>query len=294
MPDKEYPILNIEQFQNTSGEESFYANTFSQHLKCNHTTVTTPHKHNFYLSVCFTHGHGIHEVDFKSYPIRPGALFFLHPGQTHSWELSDDIEGYIFFHSREFYDSQFARKSITDFPIFHSLRFPPFLQLNVQQTEKTVDTFRVLLSEHPIPSISKAEKVCSLIDVFYIEISEQLTHSPSDKTGLSPSYLSKLNQLERFIDTDFKLEKLPNVYAQKMNMTSKHLNRICKNAVGKTTSQLINARVLLEAKRMLVHPDSELTPTAFELGFKDYPYFSRWFKTQTGKTPSQFKQFYLR
>lgn len=294
MRHKELPILNIQQFQNTFGEDSFYANIFSSHLRCNHTQVTTPHKHNFYLSVCFTHGHGTHEIDFQSFPIQAGSVFFLHPGQTHNWELSDDIEGYIFFHSRAFYDRQFARKSILDFPIFHSSRFKPFLQLPTQQITKVMETFQTIVSEYPIQSIAKGEKVCSLLDVFYIDISEQLCNSQAAWQVNSNRYLSKINQLELFIEENFKHVKLPHVYAQKMNMTPKHLNRICKNVLGTTTSQLINDRVILEAKRLLVHPESTLTHTANDLGFKDYAYFSRWYKKQTGETPSQFKQHYYK
>ncbi|MFT6323931.1 MAG: AraC-like DNA-binding protein, partial [Halieaceae bacterium] len=284
MGNESFPILNIKHFQDTSDQESFYANIFSNHLRCNHTEITTPHKHDFYLSVCFTHGQGTHEIDFQTFPITAGSLYFLHPGQTHSWKLSDDIEGYIFFHSRNFYDSQYARKSITDFPLYHSSRFPPFLQLDPDQTQKAIDTFQSLLSEYPIPCLAKAEKVCSLLDVFYLDLSEQLIKLHSEAPVQPHTYTSKINQLEQLIEHHFKHEKLPRVYAQKMNMTSKHLNRICKSTLGKTTSELINARLLLESKRMLVHTDHPLSFAAYALGFKDYAYFSRWFKQQTGKT----------
>jgi AraC-like DNA-binding protein len=286
------PILAIKQFQNDPGKESFYANLFSQHLKYNHTTITTPHKHDFYLSACFTQGHGTHTIDFKSYPISPGALFFLHPGQTHSWELSDDIEGYIFFHSRAFYDSQFARKSITDFPLFHSSQFSPFIPLSPKQTQNVIANFQSILAEYPLSSSAKAEKVCSLLDIFYIDVSEELVTSQTELNQSSNTYLNKIKQLEQLIEASYKQDKLPNNYAIKMHMTAKHLNRICKHVLGKTTSQLISTRVMLEAKRMLVHPENELSKTAFELGFKDYAYFSRWFKNQTGQTPSEFKKEY--
>lgn len=286
------PILAIEQFQHSMEEESFYARLFSHHLKFHHTTISTPHKHDFYLSVCFTHGHGTHEIDFETYPIHPGSLFFLQPGQTHHWELSDDIEGYIFFHSRAFYDAQYARKSITDFPIFQSSRYAPYLQLDPGETQKVVRTFQTLLASHPISSKLQAEKVCSILDVFYIDISEKILVIQAHTQANSGAYLKKMKELEAWVETFYKLEKLPHQYAQKMNVTAKHLNRICQMVLGKTTSQIINDRIILEAKRMLVHPDSELNETAFELGFKDYPYFSRWFKRHTGQTPSLFKQQY--
>lgn len=70
------------------------------HLKSSHKHIEKPHRHDFYVTVLFTHGSGVHEIDFQSYDVQPGSLFFLSPGQIHSWELSDDTEGYIFFSHR--------------------------------------------------------------------------------------------------------------------------------------------------------------------------------------------------
>ena len=95
---KIFPVLNINDFDFEGDTNQFYANQFSNHLYDFHKSITKPHKHDFFLSVLFTHGHGTHDIDFNTYDIKPGSLFFMLPGQTHDWTLSDDIEGYIFFH----------------------------------------------------------------------------------------------------------------------------------------------------------------------------------------------------
>src|SRR5690606_12871633 len=90
------------------------------HLISNHSRIEKTHKHDFCAVFLFTKGSGIHEIDFQSYEIKPGTLFFLYPGQTHSWNLSHDIEGYLFFHSKEFYDLGYVTNSIKDYPFFDS------------------------------------------------------------------------------------------------------------------------------------------------------------------------------
>jgi AraC-like DNA-binding protein len=286
------PILEIKQFQKVSGEESFYTNIFSNHLECNHKDITTPHKHDFYLSVLFTHGYGTHEIDFITYPIQSGTIFFLKPGQTHNWQLSDNIEGYIFFHSKTFYDSYYSSKSVLDFPFFFSTQNAPFLHLTETQKASVTLIFQNILKEHLEKQAFHIQKTINLIDHLYLDITRWYTQNKTQETIVSHSYILKTQLLEQFIDTHFKTDKLARQYALRMHITPKHLNRMTTNTLGKTTSELITERVLLEAKRILVHKESILTNTADDLGFKDYAYFSRWFKSKTGETPSSFQKRY--
>ena len=73
-----------------------------------------------------------------------------------------------------------------------------------------------------------------------------------------------------------------------MNLSEKHLNRISKECLNKTTSALIAERITLEAKRLLIHSKYTVTEVASELGYDDTSYFSRFFKKNCGETPIQF------
>jgi AraC family transcriptional activator of pobA len=87
-----------------------------------HVFTKLPHKHDFYLTVLITHGSGKHEVDFESDNVFPGTLFMLKPSQMPYWELSDDIEGYVFFHYANFFDEGYLTTSIKGFEFFASLQ----------------------------------------------------------------------------------------------------------------------------------------------------------------------------
>jgi AraC family transcriptional regulator, transcriptional activator of pobA len=82
--------------------------------------------------------------------------------------------------------------------------------------------------------------------------------------------------------------KFPSEYASLLNLTERHLNRICKTCVNKTPTDLILERVILEAKRMLIHSTNTVAETADELGYLDNSYFSRLFRNKTGQTPKEF------
>ena len=103
----------------------------------------------------------------------------------------------------------------------------------------------------------------------------------------------KAAQIERFralVDTSFR-EHLPvEHYAAVLGVTSGQLNRLCREVLGMTTLEAIHARVLHEAQRDLVYSSLSVKQIAGLLGFADEAYFGRFFKKQTGRTASEFRE----
>ncbi|MBW2963001.1 AraC family transcriptional regulator [Mesonia aestuariivivens] len=286
------PILNINQFQETISSNDFYINSFSNHLLLNKNLISTPHKHNFYLCVLFTEGTGTHEIDFNSYKIEPGNVFFLRPGQTHFWKFDTPPEGFIFFHSREFYELQFLKHKLNEFPFYYSFQNPPLLKLSTKKTNILSQLFDEIYNEYLQLQPFKKLKIINLITLIYIEFSKNYTNNIEHKKLFPSSYLNILENLIVLINENFKNEKLPKFYANRLNITTKHLNRVIKETINKTTSELISERIILEAKRLIVHSNESLTAISYNLEFAEYSYFSKFFKLKTGSTPMNFRKKY--
>jgi len=284
---KTFPILNINDFYFEGETNDFYANQFSIHLKEFHNSITKPHKHDFYLSVLFTKGNGTHTIDFNTYNIKPGSLFFMLPGQTHDWELSEDIEGYIFFHTKSFYNLLFPNKRLDEYPTFYLRDNLKHIQLNLEEHTVYENYFSTILAEYKASNLSKYRKIGLLLDLIYIDSNRLKIEIPfnSDKTNRQMLYYKNLQQL---IDSHYTTLKKPKDYADKLNITVKHLNKIVKTLLNKSTSELINERIILEAKRLISHGKLTIKEIAFELDYEDYSYFSRFFKKNTGLTPLEF------
>jgi len=281
---KQLPVYSIEQFKHFSEDASFYANLFIPHVKEHHFTIK-PHKHDFYLLLLFTKGHGTHYVDFNSYPIKPGTVFMLSPGQVHSWKLSDDIDGYVFFHSKTFYDEGYTNEKITNYPFFNSINNAPFVTIKKTNLPPIEKLFQEILQEYKQPNLLQLNKLHALVNILYIELAR--VYITGEKVE-NPKYLHAIKKLDNLIDINFKEIKFPTEYASLMNITERHLNRITKTCLNKTPTELISDRVILEAKRMLIHSNHTVSEVAEELGYFDASYFSRLFKKKCGKTPVQF------
>ena len=287
MVNKELPIYDIEEFKYLGPESNFYANTFKSHLEQHHQFILAPHRHDFYISVFFTKGSGTHTIEFNTYNIKPGTVFLLSPGQVHDWHLSKNIDGYIFFHTKEFYDLQFTHATVENFPFFCCLRNYPLISLSNKGRQEIWRIFSEIVEEYHHNELLKFQKIASLVNVLYIVLSRiYLPKTMMDKQNLN--YLTKVKKLENLLDTHFKEIKYPKDYAKMMHLSEKHLNRICKTCLGKTTSEVIIDRIVLEAKRLLVFSRFTVSQIAAELGYINYSYFFRLFKKKTGKTPLEF------
>lgn len=289
---KKVPILDINQFHDHDSPDEFYVNTLQEHIETKHKDIALPHKHSFYLAVLFTKGTGIHEVDFISYPVARGSLFFLNPGQTHHWQLSDDTEGYIFFHTQAFYNLHYNQHHITHYPFFYSMHNSPMLKLPYDAYKTIKGLFMELLNENEGEHIMKKPKLLSLIDLIYIESTRVYVVQNEAALPVQSAYSIKFRELDGLVEKHYRKNKSPSHYASMLNMSPKHLNRITQAVAGKTTSDVILDRVMLEAKRELLLQRNSFTEIAYTLGYDDYAYFSRLFKKKAGETPSAFLQRY--
>jgi AraC-like DNA-binding protein len=79
-------------------------------------------------------------------------------------------------------------------------------------------------------------------------------------------------------------------YAETLKITPNHLNKSVKSVTGKTAIRLLNEMRLIEAKLRLKHTGLSISEIAYQLGFEDQSYFSRFFRKATGDSPVKFRK----
>jgi AraC family transcriptional activator of pobA len=282
---KKYPVYSIQRFNCNDVNSDFYINTFKNHL-IDHSFVEEPHRHNSYVLVLFTNGSGTHDIDFDTFGIQSGSMFFLQPGQIHNWDLSEDIDGFVVFYTQEMYNLYFRQKTIDVYPFYHSLGNSPEMVLDAAETKNIEPYFHNMLAEYQGNKMMKQDKIINLLDNIHIEIARKYNENNVLETH---SYNVKIRDFNTLLENHFLTEKTPSFYASKLNITLKHLNRICNEILKKTTTQVITERIILETKRMLMDKKRTVSEIASALGFDDYSYFVRLFKKNAGMTPTAFR-----
>jgi AraC family transcriptional activator of pobA len=285
------PVIGLDRFLNSGKEQGFYAARFISYLRQN-PFVRLSHRHSFYLVTLFTRGNGHHEVDFHSYKIKPGRVFFMRPGQAHRWNLTRQTDGYIFLHTKEFYELPFSGKKMTDFPFFQTSYSSPEIILKTRDAQKMELLFRELVAEFNQKPLYAFEKIHSCINLIYITLMRRYLEQKKISRHKPPASLLKLAQLEELIEIHYKTIRSPSSYAAMLHISSKHLNRLCMLTLHKTTSDLIASRLILEAKRMLAYGHNNIAEVALHMGFVDTAYFSRYFRKRCGESPAEFMKKY--
>jgi len=100
---------------------------------------------------------------------------------------------------------------------------------------------------------------------------------------------SLMSEFRQLVDAHYAEHWPVEQYAAALNLTESRLNRLSRKQSGQTAFALIQARLLLEARRKLIYTGTPVSQLAYELGFSDPAYFCRFFKKLTGQAPSVFR-----
>ena len=98
-----------------------------------------------------------------------------------------------------------------------------------------------------------------------------------------------LSEFRKLVNNGFAELKTPKGFAQMLNISPNYLNAICKEIYNKTVSEIIQERVILEAKRLLAHTGLSVSEISYKLGFEDNSYFGRYFKKAVGMPPEKYR-----
>ncbi|WP_205944133.1 helix-turn-helix domain-containing protein [Pedobacter sp. HDW13] len=245
--------------------------------------IEKAHAHDFFIINLFDNAKGVHTIDSIDHTISNHQVHVLFPGQVHKWNISEGTIGYQLMVERAFFEkfAPYFRFSFTNY------QNHPVIQL-------TGNAFSLLLYEFDAikNELEREDSLVHLISaraaVIAAIVSREAELAFTEfKVYQSNKRLATFNML---IDEYFKEVKLTRFYADKLNISANYLNILCQKHLKISATQLIQQRVGTEAKRLLQTTGLSIKEIAFELGFIDHAYFSNFFKSQTGISPTEFRE----
>lgn len=283
-----YDICTIDQ----RSQKDLLIGRFDTYLEKHYQNLHRPHRHSFYHLVLFTRGKGSHSIDFEKFAIRPFQIYFMAPGQVHSWHFEGGVDGYI-VHFNEVLFTSFLQNShyLGQFSFFRGNAEDGVCQLPASVQDAVVRLFEDMLKE----ADALKEQNLDVIRLKLLELFITVDRTGSRRKGrnVPQQKLTVLQNFQQLIEKHFRSIRLPKDYADLLYITPNHLNALCQDLLGKTAGDLIRDRVLLEAKRLLTNADMTVTEIAYDLNFQDNSYFNRFFKKNVGVTPDEFRKNFL-
>jgi len=285
------PVYDIcalqKEAQRRKDDHDILVESFEPYLK-RHPNLAVPHRHSFYHIVLFTAGSGRHTIDFEQFTVRPGQIYFMIPGQVHSWQFRGRMEGYIINFSGAFLDAFLRQESYAEqFPFLEGVAAQSVIQLSkAGASEATLLMQRMLREEQEQQAFFRDQIRSCLISLFILAQRSQGTSAPGPSKG---RHLT-LQQFRKLVEQHYTTMRLPKDYAAQLYITPNHLNALCRELLGKPAGEVIRDRVLLEAKRLLVNAELSISEIAWQLRFADNSYFTKFFRKLTGITPEAFRK----
>ncbi len=278
------PVYQLHSFPRHEPMVPFYM-TRLERLVQEVKGIEKPHGHTFYLVMWISQGNGTHTIDFRTHKVTPYQLYFLTPGQVHSWELSADAKGYNLFFDANFFKGRFGNR-LHQYPFFHSHQHQPLLS-DIPDTTLFQDLFEYAFQEYEAQQPHRTDVFLSFVHIL-LETASRLYHE--QQLVVDTQLYDRLRQYEDLLEQQFLTVREVRDYASQMSISPNYLNHICRQIIGKTASQLWQERLLIEAQRLLTHTSQSIKEISFQLGFNDPSYCVRFFRKMTRQTPAEFRQ----
>jgi AraC-like DNA-binding protein len=275
--------MNDKQIQTKNKLEeglTFKVSRFKEQIK-----KTRPHKHDEYFELIFLReGEGFHSIENEKFVVSTPEFYFLKPGQLHFWQFTAIPKGFVVLFKEEEFDAITERDLI-------------------EMNRALLANTRIGLKPENYPA--------SILEELFTEYESDSRFSKPILHGLLKALLGKILQLaelemrtpaipvslfdrfQQLLEKECpKLHKV-NQFAALLNTTPQNLNAVCMKQSDRNASEIIASRLLLEAKRYILHTENNVNEIAELLHFSDTSNFVKFFKKSEGQTPMQFREKYF-
>jgi AraC family transcriptional activator of pobA len=251
---------------------------------CPPSYLNDPSRKDFFEVVWLKDEYALHAIKEKDQPGKGYWIYLLPPYRVHQLNKAGK-KGVLFSFKRELLDEDAKEFSLDVFKIFNIHGEYSCLQVSEELSSQLCKVYDLMEEEYHKED-SSILIIKSLLKAFLLNIIRIKEHAFTTQDVNQ----KRVYEFMLLLEDHYLLNRNIDFYADKLSISSKRLNQILKEKLQKTGMQLIHDRIILEAKRQIIHSEHTIKEIAYLLEFKDHPYFSRFFKQHTSQTPEEFKK----
>lgn len=247
---------------------------------------------NYYSVIWVKEGSGTAKIDLAEVEFQSNTMFALTPYQPFMLQADAPIKGSVLnFHPDFFCIHKHHQQVACSGVLFNNIYSTPTLQVDENARIQFESLFSQMQAGINNEDMAQYELLVSYLKIFLIAASRLKAKQQPDlkeviKEKEGPFVLQKLKDL---IELHFKTKHSASDYAELLNISPKALGKITKSHFNKTMTNLIAERIIIEAKRELYLTDKPVKQIAYELGYDDEYYFSRFFKNNADVSPKIYR-----
>ena len=247
------------------------------------------HFHDALIQLLYvTGGGGTATIDGTRWALEPPCLIVVPAGAVHGFSFHSDMDGPVVTAAQKPLESLAATAAPQ---LLHTIRTPVVVRVDPasRHAQALPALFEAIERESRVHAPGQVAAGMSLLVALFVQVARIGEAAlPEDRSARS----RKAAQIERFralLDARFRQREPVQTYADELGITLGQLTRLCREVLGMSTQDLVNARVVHESQRELVYSSLSVKQVAAALGFDDEAYFGRFFKKHTGHRPTEFR-----
>ncbi|MGE5425414.1 MAG: helix-turn-helix domain-containing protein [Syntrophothermus sp.] len=249
-----------------------------------------PHRHNYYSIIWSFSATGKHIIDFISYTIVPGDLFFVNPRQVHQVITDPEPTGMIILFTPEFLQQNSIRENfISGLRLFADRHESPPLKVSDQMDRNLKYFSDEMLRAYRSDDEMKYERIGAYLKLFLIECNASCTLPLETNTQRLEVGRSIVQRFKDLVEKHYHEWHQVKEYAAELNVTPGYLNEVLTASIHCSAKDYISDRLILEAKRIVLFTGNSGKEIGYSLGFEDPAHFSKFFKSSTGLTLQEFR-----
>jgi len=248
---------------------------------------------NYYSLIWVKKGVGNVKADFSAYDFKENTLFSFSPYQPFMLSAETEISGLVInFHPDFFCIHKHHKEVACNGVLFNNIYNPPFIHVNEMAKANFETLIDQIKAEMQKPDLAQYELLISYLKIFLISASrlkaEQQIETRKVTEGREEPFI--LQNLKNYIESNYRTKHSASDYAEMLSISPKALSKLTKTHFNKTLTDLISERIIIEAKRELYLTNKSVKEIAYELGYNDEYYFSRFFKKNAEVSPQLYRE----
>jgi len=248
-----------------------------------------PHRHDYFEILFVENSSGQHIIDYEAYEIKSPVFYLLSKGQIHFWKLKTPLTGKALLFPREFLiPPAVAHNSEGDLALFNSLSKAPFVCINDDELPKIQEILGNIQEEFSRKSDRSLSMLRAYVHILIVTLFR--IHAREQNEKILDKSNVMVREFRQLVAENFITMRSVQEYADLIGISTTHLRDTVKEITGYSPGQLIRQEIIFEAKRQLANTEATTAEIGYALNFEDTSYFSRFFKRETGTSPSTYRE----
>lgn len=272
--DVELDFLHIEPIRERSGA---------------HNWIIREHSHPEHMQVLLVErGGGVFRVEGQELAVPTGSLAVVPAAMVHGFEFTADTDGFVINAAMAYVRAVAGQDARLVEPLSHPAVYP--LCQDEMRREAMRDVFRWCYREYVWSAPGRRAAIRGQFLQILVALMRAAAETGQPALAAGDKDYVLVCRFREALEERFRTTRTVADYADALGVTAYRLNQACQARAGKSPSDLLHERTIIEAKRYLIYMERSVAEIGYELGFEDPAYFSRYFSKRVGKTPGGYRK----